>query len=91
MIAAVLHHMNDDHPADSLVIARAFADPDAETAAMTGLDENVGNWSYTIGGASREFTVAWPSTLSERREIRVAVVETYEAACRALGIPGREH
>ncbi|MDR2280192.1 MAG: DUF2470 domain-containing protein, partial [Gordonia sp. (in: high G+C Gram-positive bacteria)] len=32
VIAAVLRHMNDDHTADNLLIARAFGDADAAEA-----------------------------------------------------------
>ena len=43
IVAAVLHHMNGDHPDDNLLIARAFG-PDevagASAATMTSLDEN---------------------------------------------------
>ena len=49
IVSAVLHHMNDDHRDDSLLIARAFGSRDAETASMTGLDGDAGFFTYTIG------------------------------------------
>jgi hypothetical protein len=46
IVAAVLRHMNNDHPGDSLLIVRAYAAPDATAAVMTGLDHRGGTWSY---------------------------------------------
>ena len=91
VVAAVLHHMNDDHVDDSLLIARAFGSSDADTAAMTGLDENGGTFVYTAGGADHTVTVPWTAPISERPEIRREVVVLYERACAVLGIEPRPH
>jgi hypothetical protein len=91
-IAAVLHHMNDDHLDDNLLIARAFGSVDATAATMTTLDEHGGTWVYDAAGSSHELTVPWPGgEISERPEIRREVVRLYDAACERLGIQPRPH
>jgi len=90
-IAAVLHHMNDDHNDDSLLIARAFGAPDATVATMTSLDETGGTWLVTAGDEQSELTVPWSTTISERAEIRREIVVLYDAACAALGLEPRPH
>lgn len=90
VVAAVLHHMNDDHAEDSLVIVHAYADADAEAAEMTGLDAEGGEWHYTVGDERRSARVPWPGgAISERPQIRREVVLLYRAACRELGIEPR--
>jgi hypothetical protein len=91
VVTAVLAHMNGDHPDDSLLIARAFADPDAASATMVTLDHEGGTWRYTVGDDEREVTVPWSSEISERPEIRREIVVLYDAACAKLGIEPRPH
>ena len=91
VVAAVLDHMNGDHPEDNLLIARAFGDQNANSAVMTGLDGSAGIWSYTLDGATRELSVPWSRTISERPEIRREVVVLYDAACAKLGVEPRAH
>jgi hypothetical protein len=83
--------MNDDHPDDSLLIARAFGNPEATSATMIDLDENGGQWTYTVGGTSAALTVPWSTTISERPEIRREIVVLYDKACEALGVTPRPH
>lgn len=90
-VAAVLHHMNEDHPDDSLLIARAFGDPSADSAVMTGLDGSAGVWSYTVNGTAHELSALWSHDISARPEIRRAVVVLYDAACAKLGVDPRPH
>lgn len=91
IVSAVLHHMNDDHRDDSLLIARAFGSRDAETASMTGLDGDGGFFRYTVGDAEHEITVPWSQPITERPEIRREVVVLYDRACAELGIQPRPH
>jgi glyoxylase-like metal-dependent hydrolase (beta-lactamase superfamily II) len=77
VVSAVLTHMNTDHAADNLAIVRAFADPHAVSAAMTGLDDTGGTWAWDGG---RELRLAWTATISERPEIRREIVHLYEEA-----------
>lgn len=91
IVAAVLKHMNEDHPDDNLLIARAFGDSRADSAVMIGLDGDAGMWSYTLAGKVRELSVPWSHQISERPEIRREVVVLYDAACAKLGVTPRPH
>ena len=90
--AAVLHHMNDDHLDDNLLIARAFGSKDAVSATMTALDHEGGTWSYQTADGEHTLTVPWPGgEIAERPEIRREVVRLYDDACARLGITPRPH
>jgi hypothetical protein len=90
--AAVLAHMNGNHPDDNLLIVRAFADTEATAAEMTGFDENEGRWSATIRAEQTEVHVPWPAApIAERPEVRRELVALYDAACTRLGIAPRPH
>ncbi|MFK4762878.1 DUF2470 domain-containing protein [Microbacterium sp. ZW T5_45] len=95
IIAAILHHMNDDHTDDNLLIVRAFAtDGEGEVAdaVMTGFDGDGGDWTYTLDGAASEVRVPWPGgPISERPAVRREVVALYDLACERLGIEPRPH
>lgn len=90
-VTAVLKHMNEDHPADNLLIARAFGDLSADSSVMTGLNGSAGLWSYTVNGTTQEISVPWSHTISNRPEIRREVVVLYDAACAKLGVESRPH
>ncbi|MFM9877611.1 MAG: DUF2470 domain-containing protein [Rhodoglobus sp.] len=91
IVAGVLRHMNDDHPEDNLLIARAFGSTDAWAATMIGLDGDGGSWAYLVGDDERELTVPWSGPITERPEIRREIVVLYDAACSKLGIEPRPH
>lgn len=91
VVAAVLKHMNEDHPEDNLLISRAFGDKNAESAVMTGLDGSAGVWAFTVNGTDHEVSVPWSKEISERPEIRHEVVVLYDAACAKLGVKPRAH
>lgn len=99
IVAAVLHHMNDDHADDNLLIARAFGDRGATTARMVDVDGHGGRWVYSVGAADdkaatdgeTDLRVEWSSPITERAEIRREIVELYDRACAALGIEPRPH
>ena len=90
VVAAVLHHMNDDHTDDSLVIVRGFAEPRATMATMTGLDAEAGEWSAHVDGEERLVRVPWLGPVAERADIRREVVALYDAGLERLGLPPRE-
>ena len=92
-IAGVLRHMNSDHAADNLLIARAFGRPEAVGSVMTGFDGDAAEWSVTDAvGASSVLRVPWiGAPISERPEVRHEVVALYDAACAALGVEARPH
>lgn len=89
VVEAVLAHMNTDHEPDNLAIVRAFAEPDARTAVMIGLDSAGGRWRATVAEEQREVSIPWPQTVVERADIRRAVTTLYRDACAALGIQPR--
>ena len=95
IVAAILHHMNDDHTDDNFLIARAFAtasDLPITEAVMTDLDGDGGIWRITRAGIAEELRVPWPGgSISERPEVRREIVALYDAACAELGIEPRPH
>ncbi|KQX74068.1 DUF2470 domain-containing protein [Aeromicrobium sp. Root472D3] len=90
VVAAILHHMNDDHTDDNLTIARAFVDPAATAATMTDLDTEGGTWDVVVDGGTRTQTVPWPGPVVERADVRRAVVALHDAAVERLGLPAPE-
>lgn len=95
VVAAILHHMNDDHSDDNLLIARAFAtasDLAITSAVMTDVDGDGGVWQITRAGAAEELRVPWPGgPIDERPAVRREIVALYDAACEKLGVEPRPH
>ncbi|WTW98046.1 DUF2470 domain-containing protein [Streptomycetaceae bacterium NBC_01309] len=91
VVAAITKHMNDDHPADNLLIVRGLGGKDtATTARMSGLDGLGADFVAVVDGAETDVRVPWERELTERREVRVEVVRLYNEACAALGIEPRQ-
>ncbi|MFI5429870.1 DUF2470 domain-containing protein [Aeromicrobium sp. UC242_57] len=90
VVEAVLGHMNGDHTDDNLVIVRAFAEPDASSAIMTGFDGEISTWEAAVGEESRTVTIPWPGPVVERADIRREVVNLYDQAAEKLGLAPRE-
>lgn len=90
VVDAVLHHMNDDHTDDSLVIVRAFAEPDAAAATMTDLDSAGGTWDVEVDGTTRVVTIPWTEPALERADLRREVVRLHDQAVAKLGLPARD-
>lgn len=89
---AVAHHMNTDHPEDNLVIVRGHSTPDADAAQLLTLDSDGGTWSIHTPRGDETVTIAWPDgPISERPDIRRAIVTLYRSGCATLGIAPREH
>ncbi|MFI7134935.1 DUF2470 domain-containing protein [Nonomuraea sp. NPDC050153] len=89
-VEAIKRHMNDDHAEDSLIIVRALGDRPEATSAMTS-DVDAEAIEFTVDGAER-VRVPWGETLTERAQVRKAVVRLYRDACDKLGIAARgEH
>ncbi|GAA0952283.1 DUF2470 domain-containing protein [Virgisporangium aurantiacum] len=90
VVAAVCRHMNDDHPADSLLICRTLGGhPEATAARMTGLDAHGADFEVTLAGGVSRVRLAWSTSLTERPQIRAEVVRMYAEACALAGIPPR--
>ena len=91
VISGVTRHMNGDHMADNLLIARAFGYPGATSSTMVGVTGASGRWLVTDAEGEHELTVEWPGgPITERPEIRREVVALYTAACAKLGVPARD-
>jgi hypothetical protein len=89
IVGAVVRHMNSDHREDNLVIVRANGAPGATHATMTALDSEAGVWSVVTGESATEVRVDWSIPVTERADIRKAVVLLYRSACSQLGITPR--
>jgi hypothetical protein len=89
-VEAIKRHMNDDHADDALIIVRGLADrPDTTSAVTSGVDAEA--IEFTIDGGER-VRVPWGETITERSQVRKAVVTLYREACTKLGLPIRgEH
>jgi hypothetical protein len=92
VVTAILAHMNGDHTDDNLLIVRAFSNPRATSAVMTGFDGSVATWDATVDDTTSEVRIAWPAgPITERGEVRREVVALYDAACAKLGVEPRPH
>ncbi|WP_191842491.1 biliverdin-producing heme oxygenase [Catellatospora chokoriensis] len=93
VIAQIMRHMNDDHPADSLLICRATlpepARPAATAAAMSGMDNRGIEFKAVINGVETPIRVPFAQQLTERAQVRVEVTRLYREACALLGVPSR--
>lgn len=89
--AAVLHHMNGDHAADSLLMVQALGGQPAATGAIaTGVDRGGIDFSVTVGaGEPLTVRIHWAAELSSRAEVRGEVVRLYKESCAVLGIEPR--
>ncbi|MEV0383333.1 DUF2470 domain-containing protein [Nonomuraea sp. NPDC050643] len=86
-IEAIKRHMNDDHSEDALIIVRGLGDrPEARSAVTSDVDAEA--MEFTVDGAER-VRVPWGETLTERAQVRKAVVRLYQEACEKLGIEAR--
>ncbi|MGN9841568.1 DUF2470 domain-containing protein [Nonomuraea sp. H19] len=89
-IEAIKRHMNDDHAEDALIIVRGLGGRPAATSAVTS-DVDAEAIEFVVDGGER-VRVLWGETLTERAQVRKAVVRLYREACGKLGIPARgEH
>jgi hypothetical protein len=92
IVDAVLAHMNDDHRDDNVLIVKAFAAREIDSAVMSDVDHRGGTWRYTSEGEEHELHVPWSSgEITERPEIRREIVVLYDAACEQLGVEPRPH
>jgi putative heme iron utilization protein len=92
VVAAVLHHMNNDHADDCAVICRGLGGQREATAAvMSGLDSEAAYFEATVNGEVVPVRIPFRQTLTERAQIRVEVTQMYYDACARLGLPSRTH
>ncbi|MEU5871487.1 biliverdin-producing heme oxygenase [Glycomyces sp. NPDC047369] len=78
VVAAICHHMNHDHAADTLVICRgAGGQPGAHAARMTGFDGDGADFAAAVGGEEVVIRVDWARPLTERAEVRPEIVRIF--------------
>ncbi|NUQ90104.1 MAG: DUF2470 domain-containing protein, partial [Glycomyces artemisiae] len=66
VVAAICHHMNHDHAADTLVICRgAGGRPEAHAARMTGFDGDGADFAASVGDGEVRLRVDWARPLTE--------------------------
>jgi hypothetical protein len=92
IVAAVLAHMNGDHPEDCAVICRALGGrPDTTEARMTGLDLEGFDFLATDADGQHPVRVPCHAPLEDRAQIRAEAARMYHESAAALGLPPREH
>ncbi|GAA2169378.1 MULTISPECIES: biliverdin-producing heme oxygenase [Glycomyces] len=85
VIAAICHHMNTDHAADTLVICRGAGDQrGSEAARMTGFDGDGADFAALVDGVEVPVRIRWASPLSERAEVRPEIVRLFTESKAAL-------
>ncbi len=90
-VAAILRHMNGDHPEDSVLMCRAFGGQSATVSArMTGVDRDGMEFDATVDGSAIPVRIPWGHRLASRAEVRGEVVRIYRESCLALGVAPRE-
>jgi len=89
--AAIMRHMNNDHPEDSVLMCKALAGlPGTVSAEVSAVDKAGITFIALVSGKPVETTIAWSHQLKERAEVRGEVVRLYQEACAALGIEPRQ-
>lgn len=89
-VAAICRHMDEDHPQDALLIVRTLGGvPDATAVRTTGVDgAGLRLEARRPGGRQREVTVAFAEPVTERPQVRAAVVALHQRAAElAAGRP----
>ncbi|WP_081912954.1 biliverdin-producing heme oxygenase [Glycomyces sp. NRRL B-16210] len=85
VVAAICHHMNTDHAADTLVICQgAGGQRAAESARMTGFDGEGADFAALVDGTEVPLRVRWAAPLSERAEVRPEIVRLFTESKEAL-------
>jgi heme oxygenase len=78
VVAAICHHMNTDHAADTLVICRGAGErPEAESARMTGFDGDGADFAALVDGEEVPIRIPWAAPLAERAEVRPEIVRLF--------------
>lgn len=80
VVAGVSKHMNDDHLADNLLIVRANGAPEATSTLLTDLRPEGLVFTVTEPAGERDLLIGWTRPITERADIRHAVVDLFKAA-----------
>ncbi|MFC0531401.1 DUF2470 domain-containing protein [Phytohabitans kaempferiae] len=90
VVEAIMRHMNGDHADDCRVIVRGLGgQPDATSAAMSGMDADGMDFLATVDGSAVQVRVPFSTRLTERRQVRGEAARMYRDACAHLGIEPR--
>ncbi len=83
-VAAICRHMDDDHRAAGLLICQVLGGaPDAVDATTVGVDASGLRFLVRAAdGATREVEVPFAAPVTERAQVRTAVVELHARAAR---------
>jgi heme oxygenase len=85
VIAAICHHMNADHAADTLVICQGVGGQrGAEAARMTGFDGDGADFAALVDGVEVPVRIRWAVPLSERAEVRPEIVRLFTESKASL-------
>src|SRR5262249_47034324 len=87
VVAAVMRHMNNDHPADSLLICQGLGgQPNAQSALMSGMDNDGIEFVAMVESEPIPIRLAWSEHITDRPQIRAEVTRMYHEARAALGL-----
>ncbi|HET6529235.1 MAG TPA: DUF2470 domain-containing protein [Actinoplanes sp.] len=90
VVAQIIHHMNDDHADDNVLIVRGLGGAPAATAArMAGMDADGMDFAASVDGVEVPVRIPFGERLTERRQVRAEAVRMYREACTALGVEPR--
>ncbi len=82
----IVEHMNADHSEANLLYAQVLADlPDAESAAMVGIDRYGVTLQTTVNQSSRLARVPFPTPLDAADQAQAAVIELLQHARELAG------
>ncbi|GAA4233090.1 hypothetical protein GCM10022254_34720 [Actinomadura meridiana] len=91
VVAAIARHMNDDHPADSLLIVRLLGGvPDATSTKMTGVNADRATFTAEVKSGTVQVHLPWSHRLTERTQVRAEVVRMHTEATRLRDLPPEE-
>lgn len=86
VVRAVVEHMNEDHAADTAIIARAFGGPSqVDTAEVRDVDTEGLDIAVQVGGATETIRVRFAAPVTQRLALREEVTRLYHAAVAKLG------
>lgn len=78
---AIVDHLNDDHPEDTLLLCRTLGgEPTAERAWAHGVDVDGLDLRAEVDGTEVAVRLPFAERITERAQVRAEVVRLYERA-----------
>ena len=88
VVAAVCRHMDDDHADDGLLIVQVLGGlPSATAVRAVDVDGEGMTFRATTPDGVRDARIAFGAPVTERPQLRLAVVELHDRARREAGLP----